>query len=128
MSWAELSWSEILLGRVVLSELSLGRVVLPQYGIHSIKKISNTQKERTFKPHSSLVKQNEVSNSAQGSNLISLCKCLFFPLRIKDFTVMTLSFRTDRSGQTVQTQIRLLLEEQSDQGLHCLLFHWHLLD
>ena len=36
-----------------------------------------------------------------------------------------LSFRTDRSGQTVQTQIRLLLEEQSDQGLHCLLFHLH---
>ena len=23
-------------------------------------------------------------------------------------------------GQTVQTQIRLLLEEQSDPGLHCL--------
>ena len=40
--------------------------------------------------------------------------------------VMTLSFQTDRSGQTVQTQIRLLLEEQSDQGLHCLLFHLHL--
>ena len=32
---------------------------------------------------------------------------------------MILSFRTDRSEQTVQTQIRLLLEEQSDQGLHC---------
>ena len=32
---------------------------------------------------------------------------------------------TDRSGQTVQTQIRLLLEEQSDQGLHCLQFHLH---
>ena len=31
-------------------------------------------------------------------------------------TVMTISFRTDRSGQTVQTQIRQLLEEQSDQG------------
>ena len=43
-------------------------------------------------------------------------------------TVMNLSFRTDRSGQTVQTQIRLLLEEQSDQGLHCLLFHLHLFD
>ena len=43
-------------------------------------------------------------------------------------TVMTLSFRTDWSGQTVQTQIRLLLEEQSDQGLHCLLFHLHLFD
>ena len=34
------------------------------------------------------------------------------------YTVILLSFRTDRSGQTVQTQIRL--EEQSDQGLHCL--------
>ena len=43
-------------------------------------------------------------------------------------TVMTLSFRTDRSRQTVQTKIRLLLEEQSDQGLHCLLFNLHLFD
>ena len=31
-------------------------------------------------------------------------------------------FQTDRSGQTVQAQIRLLLMEQSDQGLHCLSF------
>ena len=30
---------------------------------------------------------------------------------------MILSFRTDMPGQTVQTQIRLLLEEQSDQSL-----------
>ena len=43
-------------------------------------------------------------------------------------TVMILSFRTDRSGQTMQTQIRLLLEEQSDYGLHVLLFHMHLFD
>ena len=43
-------------------------------------------------------------------------------------TVMILSFRTDRPGQTVQTQIRLLLEEQSDQGLHCLPFGLHRLD
>ena len=35
---------------------------------------------------------------------------------------------TDRSGQIVQTQIRLLLEEQSDQGLHCLPFLLHCLD
>ena len=41
-------------------------------------------------------------------------------------TVMILSFRTDRPGQTVQTQIRLLLE--SDQGLHCLPFRLHHLD
>ena len=37
---------------------------------------------------------------------------------------MTLSM----SGQTAQTQIRLLLEEQSDQGLHCLLSHLRLFD
>ena len=43
-------------------------------------------------------------------------------------TVLILSFWTDRSGQTMQTQIRLLLEEQSDQGLHCLLFHLHHFD
>ena len=42
--------------------------------------------------------------------------------------VMILNFRTDRSGQTVQTQIRLLLEEQSDQDLHCLIFHLHFLE
>ena len=46
----------------------------------------------------------------------------------KCVTVMILSFRTYRSGQTVQTKIRLLLEEQSDQGLHCLLFNLHLFD
>ena len=40
------------------------------------------------------------------------------------FTVMILSFRTDKPGETVQTQIRLL-EEQSDHGLHCLPFRLH---
>ena len=43
-------------------------------------------------------------------------------------TVMILNFQTDRSGQTVQSQIRLLLEEQSDQCLHSLLFHLHVFD
>ena len=47
---------------------------------------------------------------------------------VKKPTIIFLSFQTDRSGQTVQTQIRLLLEEQSDQGLHCLQFPLHLLD
>ena len=48
-------------------------------------------------------------------------------------TVMTLLLFQQRSlgkecrpGQTVQTQIRL--EEQSDQGLHCLQFSLHLLN
>ena len=43
-------------------------------------------------------------------------------------TVMTLSFWTDWSWQIVQTQIRLLLEEQSDQGFHYLQYCLHLLD
>ena len=47
---------------------------------------------------------------------------------MNDITVMILSFRTDRSWQTVQTQIRLLQEEQSDQGLHCLLLYLHHFD
>ena len=42
-------------------------------------------------------------------------------------TVMTLSFWTKWSGQIVQTQIRLLLEEQFDQGLHYLQYCLHLL-
>ena len=43
-------------------------------------------------------------------------------------TVMILNFWTEKSGQTVQTQIRLLQQEQSDQGLHHLPFSLHLLD
>ena len=43
-------------------------------------------------------------------------------------TVITWNIGTDRSEQTVQTQIRLLLMEQSDQGLLCLLFCLHLLN
>ena len=44
------------------------------------------------------------------------------------YTVIILNIGTDRSEQTVQTQIRLLLMEQSDQGLLCLLFCLHLLN
>ena len=53
---------------------------------------------------------------------------IHFNGELTKITVLFLSFWTDRSGQTVQTQIRLLLEEQSDQGLHCLQFPLHLLD
>ena len=51
-----------------------------------------------------------------------------FSQDVPHITVMILNFWTDRSGQTVQTQIRLLLEELSDQGLHCLLFHLYVFD
>ena len=45
------------------------------------------------------------------------------------FTVQILCIGTDRSQQTVQTKIRLLLKKkQSDQGLRYLPFHQHLLD
>ena len=53
-------------------------------------------------------------------SLIRVSSYYLFPLKLKTNTVMILNFRTDRSGQTVQTQIRLLLVEQSDQGLHYL--------
>ena len=46
----------------------------------------------------------------------------------KLFTVKILCSGIDRSHQTVQTKIRLLLKKQSDQGLRCLPFHQHLLD
>ena len=39
-----------------------------------------------------------------------------------------LNIGTDRSEETLQTRIRLLLEEQSDQGLQCVPFHPHLSD
>ena len=54
-----------------------------------------------------------------GSTLFAIRSALFGHI-----TVMILSFRTDMPGQTVQTQIRLLLE----QGLHCLPFGLHFLD
>ena len=59
---------------------------------------------------------------------LSLGELVKIILNLSRNTVMTLSFRTDRSGQTVRTQIRLLLEEQSDQGLHRLLLHLHHFD
>ena len=80
-------------------------------------------------------------NILMGTEDMSLCcPSLLLDCRVPDHfagpllyyskqpTIMTLSFQTDKSGQTVQTQIRLLLEEQCDQGLHCLLFHLHHFD
>ena len=38
---------------------------------------------------------------------------------------MILSFWTELPWQIKQTPTRLLLDEQYDQGLHCLLLHQH---
>ena len=60
--------------------------------------------------------------------------CLFTALNMKSLrseitsTVQILCIGTDRSQQTVQTKIRLLLKKQSDQGLRCLPFYQHLLN
>ena len=42
--------------------------------------------------------------------------------------IKILNFRTDIFGAKPCRLIRRLLEEQSDQGLHCLLFHFHHLE
>ena len=52
-------------------------------------------------------------------------------LVVSECTEMILNICKDRSGQTcqtVQTHFRLLLEELSDQCLHCLPFHMYFFD
>ena len=66
---------------------------------------------------------NVLFSSVAVSNL-QLCQICCFNW----VTVIILNIGTDRSEQTVQTQIRLLFMEQSDQGLLCLLFCLHLLN
>ena len=41
----------------------------------------------------------------------------------KIHTILTLNIWTPRPDKTALTQISLLLQEQADQSLHCLLFH-----
>ena len=71
------------------------------------------------------------SDIKKGSHSHSCLVCLIASESSNMFifsTAMILSFWTEMPGKSVQTQIRLLLEEQSDQGLHCLPFHLHRLD
>ena len=58
-----------------------------------------------------------------GASVCGICEPL-----LTCSTIQILCIGTDRSQQTVQTKIRLLLKKQSDQGLRCLPFHQHLLD
>ena len=44
------------------------------------------------------------------------------------YTIKIQNIGTDGSDQTVKVQIRLFFEKQSNQGLHCLQVHQHLLD
>ena len=67
-------------------------------------------------------------NSNNGKVLFSHPYNSFSNNFILCFTVQILFIGTERSQQTVQTKIRLLLKKQSDQALRCLPFHQHLLD
>ena len=49
-------------------------------------------------------------------------------MHVKNLAMFTLNILTERHEQTVQTQIKLLLQEQFDQGLHCLPFNQQFLD
>ena len=50
------------------------------------------------------------------------------PKKISKVCHCTVKILNSRIDVLVQTKIRLLLKEQSDQGLHCLLFHLHHLE
>ena len=80
-------------------------------------------------------KPSQLDSSDEGSQLFVRSFCSAAPQFFSSnkgsvfvYTVIILNIGTDRSEQTVQTQIRLLLMEQSDQGLLYLLFCLHLLN
>ena len=59
--------------------------------------------------------------------LIKACAVIWLNMVFcRVLTVQILCIGTDRSQQTVQTKIRLLMKKQSDQGLCCLPFQQHL--
>ena len=77
--------------------------------------------------HSLINRSN--SRAGTGGNKLRTYKLFKQCFQAKNYcTVQILCIGTDRSQQTVQTKIRLLLKKQSDQGLRCLPFHQHLLD
>ena len=53
---------------------------------------------------------------------------LIYSFELKDMYRNDPKFSDRLVWAKVQTKIRLLIEEQSDQGLHCLLFHLNLFD
>ena len=61
-------------------------------------------------------------------HILSISNSKYFIYHIYLVTIQILCIGTDRSQQTVQTKIRLFLKKKSDQDLHCLPFHQHLLD
>ena len=57
------------------------------------------------------------------ADVLFCCHMSHFKEKLQMYSVITLSFWTDKSRQTVQT-----LKQLSDQALHCLPVHMHLLD
>ena len=55
----------------------------------------------------------------KSSEMIAELTAVSSAIKILSFQTVTLGFLADMSWQTMLTQIKLLIEEQSDQGLHC---------
>ena len=85
---------------------------------------SNKETQNVF--HEDIRKQMISELSLHSASYLGLCEIKL--QTVCSNTVQILCIGTDRSQQTVQTKIRLLLKKQSDQGLRCLPFHQHLLD
>ena len=57
---------------------------------------------------------------------LNVSKVTGTPCKTAQYTIQLLSIRTNRLKETVQTQIKLLLQEQFDPSLHCLPFLLHI--
>ena len=123
-------FSEAALYKSTLSSLSQPDTVdmteKPLKVMLNTNKQTTTFRNLTFESHHEKKLFLPYENNTGASTQFNQHLCHSLPR--KYITIMILSFRPDRPGQTVQTQIRLLLKEQSDQGLHCLSFCLHRLD
>ena len=76
-----------------------------------------------FKPHANLASINgNIEESLTWINGFSMVSAIVVVLNSHDSPPCSWISKMPR--QTVQTQLRLLLKKQSDQGLPCLLFWW----
>ena len=99
--------------------------------------------KRAFKTEK-LVKRHELKHKVEAQQAVSLLNKVmllkyvylevFYEKSQKNcdikfcFTVLILNSWTDRFGQRMMTKIRMLLEEQSNLGFHCLPFHLYYLE
>ena len=82
-----------------------------------------TRTQKTVKFSHSVISLNQLlRNSKNTANIFLIFRNhvkIFLSRNIKCSIPKKLSIRTDKTDKTMKTLIRLLLEEQSDQDLHC---------